>query len=173
MAVARSFPTNPAYPVPCEHWDADGDGRLDLATDIFAPVGTDALAVFDGVVSVYWTQQGGHTIGIRSPDGWIAHYGHLDSVAVGHGATVRAGQVIGKTGCTGSLCRDPHLHFAVGTSLTAMGAGTVRPCDWLAGVGPAVPEGQPAAEQPRRVGITGLLVAFGVGYAVWSLVEEL
>jgi murein DD-endopeptidase MepM/ murein hydrolase activator NlpD len=49
---------------------------------------------------------------IDSPDGVRTLYGHLDSIAVKRGDRVKAGQVLGEVGCTGT-CFGTHLHFEV------------------------------------------------------------
>lgn len=49
---------------------------------------------------------------IESPDGIFTVYGHLDSIIVQGGETVRQGQPLGMVGCTGH-CSGPHLHFEV------------------------------------------------------------
>lgn len=56
----------------------------------------------------------GNYISIRHYDGSVAHYWHLikDGVLVNMGDTVKAGQLIGKTGNTG-YSAFPHLHFEV------------------------------------------------------------
>lgn len=138
MPNPQSFPTRPKYPMPCTHWDSDGDRRADLAVDIQAPEGTEALAVFAGTARVYHTVLGGWTVGITHVDGTIAHYGHLKDVIVGDGSQVLAGQVIGHTGNTGTLSNGAHLHFAVGVTIRPdNGEGTIHPCDWLGDIGPA------------------------------------
>jgi murein DD-endopeptidase MepM/ murein hydrolase activator NlpD len=56
----------------------------------------------------------GNYISIKHNDGSVAHYWHLikDGVLVSVGDTVKAGQLIGKTGNTG-YSAFPHLHFEV------------------------------------------------------------
>jgi murein DD-endopeptidase MepM/ murein hydrolase activator NlpD len=83
--------------------------------DVFAPAGTPLVAVRPGVV-----------IGAGSGDNrgnWIAFYNrrfnrtyeyfHMQSPAlVASGTRVRAGQLLGRVGCTGH-CDGDHLHFEI------------------------------------------------------------
>lgn len=98
------------------------------ATDIFAPCGTDAVAATDGVVHEVarvdpWdpavddpATRGGLSVSIIGADG-VRYYGsHLESVAgdVRPGASVVAGQLIGRVGRTGNAAATPcHLHFGI------------------------------------------------------------
>jgi peptidoglycan LD-endopeptidase LytH len=98
------------------------------ATDIFAPCGSDALAPTEGVVSAVsrkdlWTvrknsgaTRGGLSVAIVGTDG-VRYYGsHLRSVApaVVAGYRVRAGEVLGQVGKTGSARPTScHLHFGI------------------------------------------------------------
>jgi murein DD-endopeptidase MepM/ murein hydrolase activator NlpD len=98
------------------------------ATDVFAPCGSPAVAVTDGVVvEVFrqdkWTARkdagatrGGLAVAIVGTDG-VRYYGsHLKSVteAVVPGYRVRAGEVLGRVGRTGSARSTPcHLHFGI------------------------------------------------------------
>jgi murein DD-endopeptidase MepM/ murein hydrolase activator NlpD len=84
-----------------------------LGVDIAVPVGTDILAAHDGTVSVGWDAGGyGHYITLTGTDGLVTRYGHLDSVTVSNGQTVSAGDVISKSGNSGSST-GPHLHYEV------------------------------------------------------------
>jgi len=98
------------------------------ATDIFAPCGSAALAATDGVVSEVsrqddWTvkendgaTRGGLSVSIVGVDG-VRYYGsHLKSVgkAIVPGRRVRAGDVLGRVGKTGSARPTScHLHFGI------------------------------------------------------------
>ena len=64
----------------------------------------------------------GNLIVIRHPSGLTSHYGHLQQIKVKIGDTVRAGQIIGLLGSTGSST-GPHLHLEIrkeGSSLDPM-----------------------------------------------------
>ena len=84
--------------------------------DVSAKVGEEVKAVADG--RVYWTYSGGAhgvSVGIEHENGWRTTYLHLSERLVKRGQTVRAADVIGKVGVTGSG-RDSevsHLHFAL------------------------------------------------------------
>jgi murein DD-endopeptidase MepM/ murein hydrolase activator NlpD len=98
------------------------------ATDIFAPCGTVAVAVQDGVVAEVsrtddWTQRvndgasrGGLSVSIIGADG-VRYYGsHLSSIVTGivRGHRVRAGDPLGRVGHTGSAQPTAcHLHFGI------------------------------------------------------------
>jgi murein DD-endopeptidase MepM/ murein hydrolase activator NlpD len=81
--------------------------------DIVAPVGTDVLAMNDGVarltVDHFFSGKGvvlDHGLGLYSM------YFHLSEVAVRDGESVTRGQRIGKVGASGRAT-GPHLHWAV------------------------------------------------------------
>jgi murein DD-endopeptidase MepM/ murein hydrolase activator NlpD len=98
------------------------------AADIFAPCGTEAVAVMDGVVEEVsrkdkWTARanlgatrGGLSVSIIGTDG-VRYYGsHLRSIgaAIVPGHRVRAGAVLGRVGHTGSARPTAcHLHFGI------------------------------------------------------------
>ncbi len=90
--------------------------------DIAAPVGTDVVAAFGGVVvsvrtdsyrgdKTLWkgAKSGNHVL-IKNTDGAYQYYGHLSQVDVREGDTVVHGQKIGAVGDTGNVT-GPHLHF--------------------------------------------------------------
>lgn len=101
-----------------------GEGRPHDAIDIMAPRGTHVLAAAAGTVEkLFFSDRGGKTIYVRSPDGSrIYYYAHLDSYGPGlseHQA-VEQGDMLGTVGSTGNADpAGPHLHFAV----HAMGPG--------------------------------------------------
>jgi murein DD-endopeptidase MepM/ murein hydrolase activator NlpD len=98
------------------------------AIDIFAPQGTNFVAVTSGVVDFVspedvWdpanddpAARGGLAVAIIGDDG-VRYYGsHLSEVASGivPGARVDKGQLLGKVGSTGNARgRDAHLHFGM------------------------------------------------------------
>lgn len=83
---------------------------LDLARGLGAPI----LAAADGVVVVAGFSDvgyGNHII-IAHAGGFLTLYGHLETMLVQPGATVKQGQLIGLMGSTGNST-GPHLHFEV------------------------------------------------------------
>ncbi len=55
---------------------------------------------------------GGNTVLVRTADGVVTTYAHLNNIAVTQGQTVYAGSVLGGVGQTGNAT-GPHLHFGV------------------------------------------------------------
>jgi murein DD-endopeptidase MepM/ murein hydrolase activator NlpD len=120
------------------------------ATDIFCSVGSEFLAVTDGVVDFVsrtdrWDPQvndgatrGGLAVAIIGADG-VRYYGsHLSQVADGiePGARVTAGQLLGLTGKSGDArTTDPHLHFGISRPTTPddwqVRRGQIGPYDYL------------------------------------------
>ncbi len=103
-------------------------GHAYPATDIFTVIGSEFVAVTDGVVDFVsdtdkWDPAtddeavaGGLAVAIIGDDG-IRYYGsHLSAVADGirRGLRVRAGQLLGLTGRSGNAANTtPHLHFGI------------------------------------------------------------
>jgi murein DD-endopeptidase MepM/ murein hydrolase activator NlpD len=86
-------------------------GRNHDGVDIAAPTGTAIRAAACGSVTVAGVQSGyGNIVCITHSSTFSTCYAHMSRFAVSEGARVRAGQVIGYVGCTGS-CTGPHLHF--------------------------------------------------------------
>lgn len=82
--------------------------------DIACPAGTPILAAADGVVyRVQYLSTGyGHNIMINHGGGVMTLYGHMTTILVQAGETVKRGQQIGVEGSTGHST-GPHLHFEV------------------------------------------------------------
>lgn len=107
------------------------------ATDIFVAIGSRFVAPIAGIVDYVsykdtWNPKdddpatrGGLSVAIIGNDG-VRYYGsHLSSIAKGikPGARVGKGQLLGRTGKTGSARNtDPHLHFGISHPTT--------PDDW-------------------------------------------
>jgi len=120
------------------------------ATDIFAPRGTDFVAVTSGVVD--WVTRvdvwdpdindgatrGGLSVAIIGDDG-IRYYGsHMEWVApdIEVGVRVETGQLLSRVGNTGSAQpTSPHLHFGISRPTTpgdwAIRRGEVNPYQYL------------------------------------------
>lgn len=93
-----------------------------FGVDIAAVEGEEVQAVADG--KVYWTYSGGShgiSVGIEHSNGWRTTYLHLSEKSVKKGQEVKASDIIGKTGITGSGrdAVEPHLHFALITDPNA------------------------------------------------------
>jgi murein DD-endopeptidase MepM/ murein hydrolase activator NlpD len=99
--------------------DPRGDGtRGHGALDIMAPAGTPVLAADGGTVEkLFESENGGHTIYIRSANGkFVFYYAHLQDYRPGlaEGDYVAKGAQIGTVGSTGDAnVAAPHLHFEV------------------------------------------------------------
>ncbi len=99
-------------------WHAPrGSDRKHLGVDIIAPEGQLLYAATDGVIGKV-TQDGpgkisGNALRLVKADGTYFFYAHMKSFAAGivEGSVVKAGQVIGLLGMTGT--GTPHLHFEV------------------------------------------------------------
>mgnify|MGYP000607077602 CR=1 FL=1 len=95
--------------------DPRSGGRLHEGVDIIGAKGLAIYATNDGVISRMSTggALGGNAIYVKIPNGTYFYYAHLDSFAPGMaaGVPVKAGQIIGYNGSTGTS--SPHLHFEV------------------------------------------------------------
>jgi murein DD-endopeptidase MepM/ murein hydrolase activator NlpD len=99
-------------------------GRMHEGIDIGAGSGTPIVAAAAGTV-IYcgWMSGYGNLTVIDHGGGLATAYGHQSSIAVGCGAGVAQGQLIGYVGCTGH-CFGSHLHFEVrvnGTPVDPLG----------------------------------------------------
>ena len=112
----------------------DGTPKPHQGIDYYAPVGTDIMAVKDGVV-VGLDLEGegdyGKTITLQFENGdgtkaW-AFYSHLSEIEVNINDNVKEGDIIGKTGTTGNaegmMGEDQHLHFEYRTGGQKLGKG--------------------------------------------------
>jgi murein DD-endopeptidase MepM/ murein hydrolase activator NlpD len=99
-------------------------GRLHTGIDIGAPTGTPIHAAASGrVIIAGWVSGYGNLTVLDHGGGLATAYAHQSGFAVGAGAEVARGDVIGYVGCTGH-CFGPHLHFEVrvnGTPVDPLG----------------------------------------------------
>ncbi len=91
------------------------DWRIHDGIDISAPLGTEALAVNDGVVeSIECHDLYGVTVVLKHTDGKKSTYSNLeDSVELEQGQIINQGDIVGKIGETAvfEIADGPHLHF--------------------------------------------------------------
>jgi peptidoglycan LD-endopeptidase LytH len=99
-------------------------GRRHKGTDIMAPLGATVFAYADGVVtkaSNVDSGMAGRQVQIKHPGGVDTWYFHLNTVKVGSGARVQAGQVIGTNGSSGNATvGGEHVHFEYHVGGTAV-----------------------------------------------------
>ena len=99
------------------HDPRDGGSRLHKGIDIFAPRGTEIVAVADGIISYIGDQpKGGHCLWLTTEAGTSFYYAHLDRWAPGlyEGMEVQSGDLLGYVGNTGNALHTPsHLHFGI------------------------------------------------------------
>jgi hypothetical protein len=91
--------------------------------DIGAPSGTPVAAPAGGTISFAGTVPGGGlTLAIRTLDGYSVTLVHLGAVAVGRGATVEEGSVVGSVGPSGDLEHaEPYLQLGIRIAADAQG----------------------------------------------------
>jgi murein DD-endopeptidase MepM/ murein hydrolase activator NlpD len=86
-------------------------GRLHAGVDIAVPSGTPVHAAQSGnVIIAGWVGGYGNYICIAHGGSLSTCYGHNSSLGVSQGQSVKQGQVISSSGCTGH-CFGPHVHF--------------------------------------------------------------
>ena len=91
------------------------DGHVHEGQDLFAPAGTELVAVSDGTVLEAGSDADrGNHLAIYSADAnqTYVYFHMLSSPEVEVGEGVRGGEAVGELGCTGS-CYGDHLHFEV------------------------------------------------------------
>ncbi|MBQ7724277.1 MAG: peptidoglycan DD-metalloendopeptidase family protein [Lachnospiraceae bacterium] len=88
-----------------------GARQFHRGLDLSVPEGTNVYASQSGtVVTADYDEDYGIYIVIADSGGYMTKYAHLESSYVSSGQTVRHGQLIGKTGSTGSITGS-HLHI--------------------------------------------------------------
>jgi len=92
-------------------WGVDRGQRDHTGLDMHAKRGTAILAIEDGVIDRTKLQDNGALqIVMRGESGAKFYYGHMDEVLIKGGQRVKAGEIIGRMGDTGSP-GTVHLHF--------------------------------------------------------------
>ncbi len=90
-----------------------GRQAVHLGVDFDVPLGSDVLAVAEGVVSYSGMRAGyGYTVEIDHGNGYMTRYAHNSRNVVEAGARVHVGDVVAKVGSTGRST-GPHCHFEV------------------------------------------------------------
>lgn len=107
-------------------------GRRHQGTDVFAPLGSGAYAVTDGVITKHSTGGlGGIALWLRSDSGDEFYYAHNVRNIAQVGQRVQAGELIAEVGQTGNAATTPpHVHF----QLHPGGGAPVNPYPFLKGV---------------------------------------
>jgi murein DD-endopeptidase MepM/ murein hydrolase activator NlpD len=129
--------------------ERDAGRRLHEGIDIFAPKGTDVVAVAGGIARTGTNRLGGNVVWVYAPgEGRTFYYAHLDRSAIGAVALVEAGDVLGYVGNTGNAARTPpHLHFGIYDD------GAIDPWPFVAPDQPvpaATPRSRPRPRSVRR-----------------------
>lgn len=82
--------------------------------DIFAPYGSDVVAVDDGIVRTALEKRGGLVVYLLTADKTQYYYAHLSDTVGDFPRRVAVGDVIGRVGDTGNAKGTPaHVHFEV------------------------------------------------------------
>lgn len=132
--VPESFPLTSCWGTFRPYYNG-GAGGGHSGLDIGTPVGTPIKASDGGTVELSKKQAGGfgNVIVIKHSGGKWTLYAHQSELLASQGKKVDQGQLIGKTGNTGSSS-GPHLHFNLQTKGGEVGtaeSGTVNPLDYL------------------------------------------
>jgi murein DD-endopeptidase MepM/ murein hydrolase activator NlpD len=127
----------PAGSLPSFRWPARGPviagfgpqpgGLQNDGIDVAMPNGTPIKAADDGVVTYAGDELKGYgnLVLIRHGTGYVTAYAHANEILVKHGDTVKRGQVIARSGATGTV-KEPEMHFEI-----RKGATPVDPSQFL------------------------------------------
>ncbi len=121
--VPAKYEVGPSAP---SHWPLDeagyitrgmveegGTEEVHVGLDIAVPIGSLVRAVGGGqVVQTGQDAEYGVFVLIRHPGGYTSRYGHLSAVTTLQGASINAGEVLGRSGNTGRSSA-PHLHIEI------------------------------------------------------------
>lgn len=120
-----------------------------LGTDMRGAIGTNILAMADGVVLLakehYYS---GNAVWIDHGQGVISMYGHMSKFAVKTGDKIKQGQKIGEVGATGRVT-GPHLHLSLyiqGVAVDAVPFFRTNPLEVIGG--PTKEEPRPQPKEP-------------------------
>ena len=88
--------------------------RGHFGVDYAATQGTPVRVIGEGyVVFADWTHDGGHTIAVQHPGGYLSIYKHNSRLLKRVGERVRAREPVALSGDTGEITSGPHLHVEV------------------------------------------------------------
>ena len=105
------------------------NGLQNDGINLAVPEGTPVKAAEDGVVAYAGNELKGYgnLVLVRHSNGFVTAYAHASEITVKRGDTVKRGQVIAKSGQTGSAT-SPQLHFEI-----RKGSTPVDPSQYLSG----------------------------------------
>lgn len=87
-------------------------GKSHFGIDLAVSEGARVRAVSEGyVVLADWTQQGGYTVAVQHPDGYLSVYKHNKRLLKQTGDHVKARETLAVSGNSGEVTTGPHLHF--------------------------------------------------------------
>lgn len=131
IGPAGACPVGPVHSF-TDTWHAPrSGGRQHQGTDVFAPYGSPAYAVVDGVIE-RWSNGGlgGLAVWLRGNDGSRYYYAHNAANVAPAGSRVTAGQLIAYVGTSGNAATTPpHIHFE---AHPPQADGARNPYPWLA-----------------------------------------
>ena len=104
-------------------------GQQNDGINVAVPEGTPVKAAEDGVVAYAGNELKGYgnLVLVRHANGFVTAYAHASELMVKRGDTVRRGQIIAKSGATGTVT-SPQLHFEI-----RKGSVPVDPMQFLPG----------------------------------------
>jgi murein DD-endopeptidase MepM/ murein hydrolase activator NlpD len=108
---------------------AKTNGLQNDGINLAVPEGTAVRAADDGVVAYSGNELKGYgnLVLVRHSNGYVTAYAHASELIVKRGDAVKRGQVIAKSGQTGSVT-SPQLHFEI-----RKGSSPVDPMPFLPG----------------------------------------
>ena len=136
--VQQTQPSAVAQDAPQFRWPVAGrilssfggvtGGERNDGINIAASRGEPIHAAASGIVTYCGNELKGYgnLVLIRHGDGYVTAYAHADSIAVGRGDHVDAGQVIGTAGSTGDV-DVPQLHFEIRRGVRPVDPRTLLP----------------------------------------------
>lgn len=108
------------------------NGGKHYGMDFGMPTGTNVYAVKGGIADKVWTDfGGGNSVQIKTAANEWNWYMHLSKQIARQGQRIKAGQLIGKSGATGSFVRGAHLHFQLMRGGHPGNDTAVNPEKWL------------------------------------------